>query len=201
MNPKFQAQLSLASRLDWTFPSLRSSWIVWVKEGADGLKQLHRNIATILSQLNDIGVERYDRTDATVPSELREQLDRLGIRGAVKAPDLEGPIVLLMPASRSIGYGTSAPVGVVADHASKMDNRRKLGLAEAADERHLFVWVMSEMFEITAAMTEPHLPSATPDLPPEIDVVWLATGFEPPTSTWRCDRSGWSIVQPRRSLR
>ena len=76
---------------------------------------------------------------------------------------------------------------------SRTDNALKLSPSEDAAERHLFIWVLTDHFGAIAAMSEPYLPTEMPNLPSDIDVVWLATGFDPPT-VWRYDRSGWNAV-------
>jgi len=95
------------------------------------------------------------------------------------------------------GDVNSAVPAIVRHAAERPDNAHKLGLATAAAERHLLIWVDHARLDVRAAMQVGErknlLPDAVPDLPCEIDVVWLALAMANPI-VWRLDRDGWRSI-------
>lgn len=79
-------------------------------------------------------------------------------------------------------------------NGERPDNAHKLGLATAAHERHLLIWVDHARLDVSAAMQVGErknlLPDPVPDLPCKIDVVWLALAMANPI-VWRWDRNDW----------
>src|SRR4051794_13809251 len=123
------------------------------------------------------------------------RLRRLGVRQANLVRGISpGGIGVMDP-----NFSTVGPVDVsagIADLLTKEDNRRKLAAADGAAERHLFVW--AEMLHLAGAAMEVStlLPDERPELPAEIDVVWVARELwiRPLDADrlWRFDAGGWT---------
>jgi hypothetical protein len=87
----------------------------------------------------------------------------------------------------------------------KPDNRSKLQRA-AANERHFFLWI--DPLHTRAAVATGFMDIALPtgcNLPPEIDVVWIAipqaddSGKAADPRMWQCDQAtGWQKVETGR---
>ncbi len=98
------------------------------------------------------------------------------------------------------GDVNSAATVVVRHVFERKDNACKLRRAALAAERHLLVGVDHAVLTANAAMQVGErkglLPSEVPELPPEIDVVWLALSLDDRV-LWRLDSDGWcSLGRP-----
>ncbi len=182
----------------WPAPRLSRSWVLNVGPSAH-VQTLRDQVEGLLEGLEQSGVAQFGPGKLSQSSEIKA-LHRLGVKGGGSFDETPHHI-----------YVTYAGAGVadienvrraVEQEAWKHDNRDKLRRA-TADERHLFVWIDPSAERPAAAMSFMGIVLPTDcSLPPEIDVLWIAT----PTRTsnsggivgerlWRCDRlSGWHKI-------
>jgi hypothetical protein len=162
-------------------PSLASSWTISVRRGAK-VKRLPSQAESQLAVF-----ERHDRTQfldgehyqleaSGAPPDLAAaaaDLIRLGVREAMRAPELEGKQPRIFVAA-GVG-GPSRPAflinSAVQAVAHKRDNRLKLQGARAARRRHVFVPIDASAGPTWTIVRDP--PTAPPRLPSGVEVAWV----------------------------
>ena len=190
----------------WQCPNLRYLWLVTFVTGRS-VQEAHRQLPGVLEGLEQRAVERLDIREvlspvpndpwdeepaAPRPTADAEALWSLGVLRVCNLGHGEDGIgAILMNEPPAIGATSADSASLVATKMAWLpDNLAKLRAAEAP-ERHLFVWVESSQHQVVAAINGDWLPETAPDLPDEVDAVWLATAFEP-SHVWRWSRSaGW----------
>jgi hypothetical protein len=128
------------------------------------------------------------------------ELDVLSVRPMGPPPDASRTARLF--ASIRAGFSPDIDkVNRLVTEAAKA-NVKKLAAAEA-DERHLLVWIDPSAAEAEFAVFQGQPPSAPPELPSGVVVVWVAAhgfvdiGKVGVTRFWRVQPSeGWEQVQP-----
>lgn len=189
------AQHSLETKLSWCFDELSAYWAVGVFAPCD-LREFNKGIVAALQ-----GLEASRRCswcdaaptgDQAVDGSFRE----LGVAWVHRVKDASPGEVSITVASEDGPVSPEDIVSIVTDKAWLDDNLRKLGNADRSS-RHLWIWIDAECYAAVGAMiSSAHigiLPSTAPELPSEIDVVWVATASSSPI-IWRLDRSGWSAA-------
>jgi hypothetical protein len=189
----------------WPAPLLANDWLVVIEQRPIRITTMMSAMLPVLEVF-----ERHEQTDVdpginydyvsprsdmppAVVDAAREMV-RLGVtRVRVLGPRAEGDAQMLI----TITGGFAAEPGnvnqLIAERAEP--KREKLGVAKAS-ESHLFVWLDGTQPEAELAMaTLP--PPPPPTIPPEIDVVWLATPpLAAPQRLWRARRSGtWEVLR------
>jgi hypothetical protein len=186
-------QQAAAARDDPRYPSLRYHWHVGMgprynvktvrREAPDLLASLEARSFDMVPNVNDPAWNR----DAAF-----ESLRKLGVRLVYRlgAADGVGGGLDMGPAPLAGATAADVLVDVAERVAWRKGKAAKLSAAQA-DEGHLFVWVETSQTAAMAAMRSGMMPKRSPDLPADIDAVWLATGVHPP-EVWQYDgRHGW----------
>ncbi len=189
---QFMETWRLADRLDWVLDGLVGRWYVSIRPSCN-LHELRRQLPGVLNDARAIGqtkiIVQHHPADL---AQIHSQLSQLSVRLAVHLEGGEDGEVLLAPAGEAGATSPDLIADAVTIEANKPDNVLKLFRAEA-HERHLFIWLMSSQHQLMAAITLDMLPSAQPDLPECVDVIWVAPAYDPPAAVLRYSRDdGWS---------
>lgn len=210
--PEIVEMWDAVGRVDWHCPELSQSWSVSLaaaqpgspgahvgrfrKEGPRWLALLDRERPS-----GDLIGGTLHEYSSDVARQAINELRRLGVRHA-------SPIGTMTETPYVISVGMSGPVGssdgssILADvERAASDNVDKLRRADA-DERHLFVWVDMSDPASEVAMGTFSVPTLAPDLPNDVDAVWVAWWMTNITTEshvyvlWRWDAEhGWRIEQ------
>ncbi len=185
----------------WDAPSLRRSWLLNVTPPAR-VKTLRDRVEPLLRALENAGVDKFGLLPGvTASSPEITELHGLLVKAGGVLPALPPRIFIMHTGAGATS--TDAVREAIEQEAMKSDNRSKLVRA-VADERHLFVWV--DPLGSPAAPATGFMDVALPggcNLPPEIDVVWVAVPTIDDAGNdgerlWRYDRrSGWQDIGPR----
>jgi hypothetical protein len=213
-DPASRQFLSRVEQLDWQVDDLTQSWSINLSAAADP-RRVRGQLPGLLRQLERRGVEAFDARRHEGGDGVIDQLAALQVlRGAAIGVLAGGRQRILPNTLPRIGYGSPGLANeVVAGAASREDNRRKLRAANASGARqaHLFIWVDGHNVPAAAVLRAAGLPFALPDLPTEIDAVWLAALHATPISEdtaaaspavtisrlWFCPRGGpWQDRTP-----
>jgi hypothetical protein len=148
----------------------RNSWIISVRSSAR-VNVLCQKLDTYLSALEMNGISNFSLNDLHIP-EVNEICAALHVDHGMVVRTSAPPAIYLTPSS---GGGFVDPLNAVEAglrEAWKEDNRKKLG-GSTCPERHLAVYI--DLFDDSAwtAMHWSDPPAATPDLPAEINHIWL----------------------------
>lgn len=189
--PAILAQRAYEAKQDRTFTELKHDWVVNVREPCD-LDRLRREILGVVVPIEAEGREVWiDGRDALAPDHAA-LLRSLGVRMLYRQGQAEPGSIVLGSAAVAGSTGPNLITKVVEKHANAPDNVKKLRAADDVVERHLLIWILADCHAEAAAMSFGFLPPDPVALPPEVDVVWVATAYEKP-AVWRCDRQGWSV--------
>lgn len=194
-------QWQILAQLNETTSQLMSTWTISVFRAAR-VKHLPKKAEPHLATL-----ERYEQSTFDAGEHFRlatsgaqaeliaasAALVGLGVRDAVRAPELAGEAARVVIAAGAGGVATSALFGsVVQKVASKRDNRLKLQGARHARRRHILVPIDPSAGAVWSASRE--VPAgAPPRLPTTVTVAWVigANG-----RTLRVEHSGaWEAVE------
>ena len=176
-----QQRAEVAKRAHLRFPELRYNWQVKVA-GTYDVDYWLAAVAPVLVRLEENGIEsllvhRHPEDDEyAAEADLRSRGVRLVYRLGDAGP--EGAQILFAEASVGGATSPNVVVDVGSMLAAKEDNVRKLTTA-TEDEKHLFVWIDSDQHHAVAAIGSGWLPTGHPDLPPGVDVMWVATAYDP----------------------
>ena len=159
-------------------PKLKRQWSLFINEDFASLGKIREKIKKFeeyLLPIEDAGIERFFFPDDSVGNPAIEKIyTDLKVEAGFshRAPE---PKIILTDAGGGGIPSYSYIQEAVESEAFKTDNRTKL--QKAADcERHLFIIVDCETDYLTwRAMLNGDMPQDPPALPPEINVVWLAT--------------------------
>lgn len=174
---------------NWQFTCLERDWFVDVVAGAH-VGTLHAELAQLLSQLEDGGIDQQAFTHAEARA-AGAGLAALGVLSCRSYPP-EDPVgrihVHQETETQWIGDANSIleVVPLVAERKAAT-----LGNTHAATERHLLTWVDAASLSERFAMETGRLPMRIPTLPDKVDTVWLALSIHQPI-LWRVDRTGWT---------
>ena len=181
-------------RRDPRFPVLRFNWHLGMAPSFD-VARVRSEAPPLLAVLEERGIQSVGVREPTSGSEVPPvtSLRSLGVRLLYRLDKAStGGGTVDIGAGPVIGM-TAAHVAIeVAEQAAGRKGKSAKLSAALASERHLFVWVESSQHGAVAAIRADELPERSPNLPPGIDVVWLAIAYEHP-HVWQFDvRSGWS---------
>jgi hypothetical protein len=162
----------------------RHSWMISVRSSAR-VNILRQKLETYLSALEMNGISNFSLNDLHIP-EVNEICAALEVDHGTVITTSTPPAIYLTPSS---GGGFIDPLSAVEAgrrEAWKKDNRKKLG-GSTASERHLAVYI--DLFDDSAwtALHWSNPPATTPDLPAEINHLWLLAEGESPGefTIWR----------------
>lgn len=176
-------ELAMFAATPPVLPSLKSGWVVMVDPKVQ-VKKLGW-LESALRELEETGSAEHFPRVGDDPFNLRSR----GVHGLYVSGGEPGHLIVGL-ASRS-GSGSFYDLNELVETFSNMpDNRSKLSKADAI-ERHLFVWASATRPETVWSLTPEVgvLPDSGPNLPIEVDRVWVCGAFDRwPTVT--CRRGG-----------
>jgi hypothetical protein len=170
----------------WPAPDLANDWIVTIPQRPVRVAEMMSAMLPILEAFEEHGdadvdphidhayVSPRSEMPATVVEAAR-QMVKLGVaRARVLAPRAEGDAEMFVTISGGFAGDPGTVNRLVAERAEP--KREKLARAKAgsASECHLFVWLDGTQPGAELAVAQMPPPPA-PEIPSEVDVVWLAT--------------------------
>ncbi|MDG9704073.1 hypothetical protein [Streptomyces sp. DH37] len=194
VDPKHREAEAKASQIGYTQDSsLKDSWTAYMEPGRRwnrALQQLPKLLAEI---------EALDTSGLTRPwrrGKLSEKLERLGVDDllCVQPTEKHPPGYYVMSAPwgggvPSIDHAVSAACSKLA--GPEMAKIRKQLSAAEADERHAFLLYGWEYLEAIPLSRDEEFPTVPPELPEEVDAIWLTSILhESPVVAWLPEQ-GW----------
>jgi hypothetical protein len=187
----------------WEEPGLAGGWHVYVDPTRRSREsRLRRDLPVFLRQLEKAQVREYHEGIAPGVESLAR---RLGVvRARQGGTDFPGSIYVSpeLPAEQWVGYasGTADAVATWVSnflHDDKRADLRQKLASSGADERHAFV-IVGTLPGVPFAITDllmrddAPLPSESPQLPPEVTAVWVASAWAAGHGLrWSAATSGW----------
>jgi hypothetical protein len=169
----------------WMITPLQNARINIIREEADrrlaALEEAGIDEFSVLEvaeskQLRAAGLEEIF-PDKILPRSVESICDRLMLRaGGVVTSQGPSPQIILRHPTYGGTVGPMRAIDAGNTEAWKQDNRKKLGRA-AATERHLVVFVDVTNGLAWTALADCDPPLTCPELPPEIDQIWLIGEF------------------------
>lgn len=189
---ELQQQAEVA-RTDPHFPGLGFDWHLGMAPSFD-VGRVRAEAPSLLAALEERGIESIGLREPGPPGseDTVKSLRSLGVRLLYRLSEASSFGGMLDIGAAPVAGSTAPHVAVeVAENAAARKGKAAKLVAAVASERHLFVWVESSRHAAVAAIRADELPEQAPELPPGIDVVWLAVAYEHP-HVWQFDvRSGW----------
>jgi hypothetical protein len=191
----------------WRARDLANDWIVTIPQRPVRVAEMMSAMLPILEVFEEHGhadvdphinyayVSPRSKMPAAVVEAARRMVE-LGItRARVLAPRAEGDAEMFVTISGGFAGDPGAVNRLVAERAEPKREKLARAKADSASECHLFVWLDGTQPGAELAVAKMPPPPA-PEIPSEIDVVWLAT---PPLTTpeklWRARQSaGWEVL-------
>lgn len=194
-------QWQILGQLDEVASHLMSTWTISIVRGTR-VKRLPEKAEPHLATLERHGESTFDAGEhyrlatSGAPADLvaaSAALIGLGVRDAVRAPEIVGDAARVVIAAGTGGVATSAVISrVVQKVASKRDNRLKLQAARESRRRHILVPIDPSAGAVWSAARE--VPAGEPPhLPASVTVAWVigANG-----RTLRVEQPGsWEAVE------
>lgn len=189
----------------WPAPGLANDWIVTLPQSLVRVADMMRAMLQILKTFEEHDHHNVDhpinydyinpRSDLPAPVvEAARRMVELGVtRVLVLAPRIRDVAEMIIAIGSGAVADPDAVNRLVIERAQP--KRKKLAMA-SADERHLFVWL--DGTQPAAALAAAKLaPPSAPDIPSEIDVIWLATPpLAAPEKLWRARKpAGWEVLR------
>jgi len=178
---------------------LKRFWHLYVSENFSKIPKLSKKFEKIESYLLPIeraGILKFDAfRDGFYNNDILKIHEEMRIEAGFSY-ETQKPRILLSPPGCGGKISHSSIQDVVEREAFKTDNRKKLQKAENC-EKHLFIIVDFETDCLTwRAMLNGYTPPDPPTLPPEINIVWLATWTSNSSYLiWRVSSAnGWEIL-------
>jgi hypothetical protein len=199
-------------QLDWACPELTEGWSISLRSATRGsagarVRQFRKEGPRWLSVLEQEHKARFGDVLNQAPNgmslraaEAVAHLKNLGARsgGSVGLPR-SGPALVVVGTVGPGGNVDGSSINEFVEDAA-VENLSKL-LRATADERHLFIWVDGTDSAGNVAMATFAVPSAPPELPDGIDIVWVALCLQGASyqtnafALWRLiPPNGWEIV-------
>ena len=195
--PQQLALRSEISKRSWKSQHLASDWVVDIEvetQLGDFFEPLISCLGTAESQrIRTLVIpSRVHDRNRHARGALASDLHALGVRMIVRGSHgPAGGTIHLNGVHPVTSYDANSAAEVVREHAiRRSDNRRKLARATSVSERHLFVWVLRDDVEAATALLDGVIPADLPELPLEIDAVWVALACEGRV-IWRYNIDGW----------
>jgi len=192
----------------WPAPGLANDWIVTIPQRSVRVAEMMSAMLLILEvfeehehadvdpHINYVYVSPRSDMPAPVVGAARRMVGLGVTRARVLAPRTDGEAEMFVTITGGFAGDPDAINRLVAERAEPKREKLARATADSASECHLFVWLDgTQPGAELAVATMP--PPAAPEIPSEVDVVWLAT---PPLATpeklWRARRSaGWEVVR------
>jgi hypothetical protein len=192
----------------WPAPGLANDWIVTIPQRPIRVAGMMSAMLPILEAFEEHGHTDVDphmnyayvSPRSELPPQVVEAARRmveLGVtRTRVLGPGTEGDAEVFITISGGVAGDPATVNRLVAERAQR---KRKQLAKTNAEEMHLFIWLDRTQPDAELAVATMAPPPA-PDIPSEVDVVWLAT---PPLATpeklWRARQSGaWEVLRQDR---
>ena len=154
------------------------------------IRALHGAIFDLIAEFSASGDTTLLIGHSTPRSPLVEKLVALGVRLVHRVADANPGFVNVSPAAQAGSTGASVLVEIAEDHANRGDNAKKLEIADA-DERHLWIWVTHDRGQQIAGLVGIEAPTVDPDVPDQVDSIWIASADSTPM-IWNWTRDlGW----------
>lgn len=151
---------------------LEHGWVVLLTSNKVRVSELTW-LGEVLRSVEASGLDRYYPTKGGDEFDLVSQ----GVRGVYRSGGNAGRLIV-GTARKSEAVSAGGLNDMVERISSLDDNRSKLRKAEAI-ERHLFIWASDSSMEAVLALHQEWavLPEVGPNLPPEVDKVWVCGAF------------------------
>jgi hypothetical protein len=191
----------------WPAPGLENDWIVTIPQRPVRVAQMMNAMLPIVKSFEDHGHADVDphinyayvSPRSEMPAAVVEAARRMVELGVTRARVLARAArdaELFVTISGGFAGDPGAVNRLVAERAEPKRDKLARAKADSASESHLFVWLDGTQPGAEMAVAKMPPPPA-PEIPSEIDVVWLAT---PPLATpeklWRARRSaGWEVLR------
>jgi hypothetical protein len=192
----------------WPAHNLANDWIVTIPQRPVRIAEMMSTMLPILQAFEEHGhtdvdphmYYAYVSPRSEMPAavvEAARRMVKVGVtRARVLAPRADGDAEMFVTISGGFTGDPDAANRLVAERAEPKREKLARAKADSASECHLFVWLDGTQpgAELAVAKMPPPPP---PEIPSEIDVVWLAT---PPLATpeqfWRARQStGWEVLR------
>jgi hypothetical protein len=192
----------------WPAPGLTNDWILTIPQPPVRVAEMMSAMLPILQAFEEHGhadvdphincayVNPRSEMPAPVVEAARRMVDLGVTRARVLAPRADGDAEVFVTISGGFAGDPGAVNRLVAERAEPKREKLARAKADSASECHLFIWLDgTQPGAELAVATMP--PPPGPDIPLEVDVVWLAT---PPLATpeklWRARQSaGWEVLR------
>jgi hypothetical protein len=194
-----------ARQQHWPAPRLANDWIVTIPRRQVRVAEMMRAMLAILEAFEEHGhadvdphvnyayVSPRSEMPAPVVDSARRMVELRVTRARALAPQMDGDAEMFITISGGIAGDPDAVNRLVVERAEP--KRKKLARA-SADERHLFVWLDGTQPGAELAVAKMPPPPG-PQIPSEVDVVWLATPpLTRPGKLWRARQSAsWEVLR------
>lgn len=192
----------------WPVPGLANDWIVTILQRPVRVAEMMSAMRPILAVFEGHGYTDVDphlnyayvspRSEMPAPViEAARRMVELGVtRARVLAPRGDGEAEVFVTISGGFVADPGAVNRLVAERAEPKREKLARAKADSASECHLFIWLDgTQPGAELAVATMP--PPPAPDIPVEVDVVWLATPpLETPEKLWSARQSGaWEVLR------
>jgi hypothetical protein len=192
----------------WPAPGLTNDWILTIPQPPVRVAEMMSAMLPILQAFEEHGhadvdphincayVNPRSEMPAPVVEAARRMVDLGVTRARVLAPRADGDAEVFVTISGGFAGDPGAVNRLVAERAEPKREKLARAKADSASECRLFIWLDgTQPGAELAVATMP--PPPGPDIPLEVDVVWLAT---PPLATpeklWRARQSaGWEVLR------
>ncbi|HYB27956.1 MAG TPA: hypothetical protein VEF89_15165 [Solirubrobacteraceae bacterium] len=192
----------------WPAPALTNDWIVTIPQRRVRVADMMSAMLPILEVFEEHGhadvdphvnyayVSPRSEMPAAVVEAARRMVELGVTRARVLAPRAEGDAEMFVTISGGFTGDPGAVNRLVAERAEPKREKLARAKADSASECHLFVWLDGTQPGAELAVAKMPPPPA-PEIPSEVDVVWLTT---PPLATpeklWRARQSeGWEVLR------
>ena len=204
--PELKSMWNAIGRRNWEAPRLSCTWTLILHQRAHGyeptIKRLNKEAEGHLEALEEAGVQQFGMSgNLRIPS-LKEvaavqSLARLGVTMGMSVNSVKRPPTIVLGSGRGF-VGESR---ILNQEIEKLvgENVDKLRRA-VADERHLFVWLDWSDLGAQYVMMRNRIPEAPPQLPEDVDTVWVAPyairGKSPTDTPWLrlVTADGWTVA-------
>jgi len=192
----------------WAAAGLTNDWIVTIPQRPVRVAEMMNAMLPILEAFEVHGHADVDphvdyvynspRSELPTPVvDAARRMIELGVtRARVLAPRADGNAEMFVTISDGFAGDPGAVNRLVAERSEPKREKLARAKADSASECHLFIWLDGTQPEAELAVGRLPPPPA-PDIPLEVDVVWLAT---PPLATpeklWRAQQSAaWEVLR------
>jgi hypothetical protein len=192
----------------WPAAGLANDWVVTIPQRPVRVAEMMSAMLPILEAFEEHGhadvdphityayVSPRSEMPAPVVEAARRMVDLGVTRARVLAPRADDDAEVFVTISGGFAGDPGAVNRLVAERAEPKREKLTRAKADRASECHLFIWLDgTQPGAELAVATMP--PPPGPDIPLEVDVVWLATPpLAMPEKLWRARQSaGWEVLR------